>query len=127
MGADQVAAIRPMIVELEEAASGHEPGHVASFTVTGRDQVWVEIVLGTVNLVYPFDDPPEQRLRALGVSVLAGLTLQEWQSGSFATFAYDPSTPSRQVAKFIDQILGTLLDCGDDYPIDVEIARLHEG
>jgi hypothetical protein len=127
MGADQVAAIQPAIVELEDAARGNEPEYVASFTVPGRDQIWVEVVLGTVNLAYPFHDPPEQRLRASRVVELAGVTLQEWQPGVFATFAYDPSTPSRQVAKFIDQVLGTVLGCGEDYPIDVGIVRLDQG
>jgi hypothetical protein len=124
MGADQVAAIRPAIVELEEAARGHEPEYVASFTVPGRERIWVQVVLGTINLVYPFDDPPKQRLQASGVADLVGLTLQGWQPGVFATFAYEPATPSRQVAKFVDQILETVLGCGEDYPIDVEIARL---
>jgi hypothetical protein len=127
MGAYQVAAIRPMIVELEDAGRDHELEYVASFTVPGREQAWVEVVLGTLNLAYPFDDPPEQRLQALGVSELPGLALHEWQPGLFATFTYNPATPNRQVAKFVDQMLGIVLGCGEDYPIDVGTARLYQG
>jgi hypothetical protein len=124
MGADQVAAIRPAIAELEDAARGREPEHIASFTVPGCEHVWVQVVFGTVNMAYPFDDPPEQRLQASGVADLPGLTLERWQPGVFATFAYEPAASSRQVAKWVDAILETVLRCGEDYPIDVEIAKL---
>jgi hypothetical protein len=127
MGADQVAAIRPAIVEIEDAAHGSEPECFAKFDVSDRDEVWVEVALGCVNLAYPFHDPPDLRLRSSGVAELPGLVLEDWRPGVFATFAYDPTTPSRQVAKFVDGVLGALLGCGEDYPIDVEITRFPKG
>jgi hypothetical protein len=127
MGADQVAAIRPALVEIEDALRLNESECFARFQVPGRDVVWVEAALGTVNLSYPFPDPPDERLRRAGVVNLPGLVLDEWQPELFATFAYDSTTTSREVAKFIDQIMGVVLGCGDDYPIDVEIARVAHG
>ena len=124
MGADQVAAIRPALVEIQDAVRLNEPECFARFEVPGRDGAWVEATLGTVNLAYPFPDRPDERLRRAGVVKLPGLILDEWQPGLFATFAYDSKTPSREVTKFIDWIMGIVLGCGDDYPIDVEIARL---
>lgn len=128
MGADQIAAIRPMIVELEEAANnatGVE--YFARFDVPDREAAWVELILGTVNLAYPFHDPPPERLRQSGVAGLPGLALEEWQPGLFAAFAYDPATPNREVAKFIDRVISDVMGCGDDYLIDVGIAKSPPG
>ena len=127
MGADQVAAIRPAFLEIQDAVRLEEPACFAKFAVPGCDRVWVEAALGTVNLSYPFLDPPNERLQRLGIAPLPGMVLNEWQSGLFAAFAFNPTTPGREVAKFIDRLMGVVLDCGDDYPIDVKISRFAGG
>jgi hypothetical protein len=127
VGSDQVAAIRPAIVELENAARGSEREYFAKFEVPGRDGIWIEVALGTVNFAYLYPEPPAGRLHAAGVVELPGQVLDEWQPGVFAAFAYDPATASHLVASFIDQVLGKVFGCGDDYPIDIEIARFDSG
>lgn len=125
MGADQVAAIRPLIVELEDAASeGTGIEYCARFTVPGREAVWAEVLLRSVNFAYPFADAPIERLARSGLAAPLGLALQEWQPGLFATVAFDDRATSREVARFVDGILGVLLGCGEDYPVDAEIVRL---
>lgn len=128
MGADQVAAIRPLLVELDAAAAEGSPDFCAFFEVSGDEATWAEVVRGTLNFAYPFDEPPEDRLAALRVPPLPAWTRSEWQPGLYATFTYDPEavTP-REVARVVDQILGVVLGSGDDYPIDVEIKKLPAG
>jgi hypothetical protein len=125
VGADQVAAIRPLIAELEDAAS-EGPGieYCARFAVPGREAVWAEVVLRAVNFAYPFPDDPIARLGHSGLVAPPGLALQEWQPGLFATVSFGEGATSREVARFVDGILGVLLGCGEDYPVDAEIARL---
>jgi hypothetical protein len=124
MGADQIAEIRPAIAELETAARDSEGEFIARFDVSGRDTIWSEVVLGTINLAYPFADDPLKRLRRHQISPLPKLKLTDWQAELFATFQYDPSTSSREVAKFVDRVMGEMLGAGTDYEVDVTIERI---
>lgn len=124
MGADQIAAIRPAIAELEEANRGSEGEFIARFDVPGHNQHWVEVVVGTVNLAYPFKDDPLTRLLSQEIAPLPELTLVEWQPELFATFRYDSAASSREVAKFVDRLFEALFNCGQDYEVDVMIERV---
>ncbi len=128
MGADQVAVIRPLVAEVED---GHaeRPGadYCARFDVPGRDATWAEVVHDAVNFAYPFADDPIERLRRLHIAVLPGVSLLTWQPGLYATVSFPDRPPSREVARFVDAILGILLGCGEDYPLDAEIVRLDNG
>jgi hypothetical protein len=125
MGVDQVAAIRPIVAELEEATSDAAlQVCCGSFAVPGRDGLWVELVLGSVNCAYPYCDDPLIRVQELALERLPGLALSEWEPGKFATFDYDRAATRREVARFIDGWFGRILGCGDDYPLDVAIASL---
>ena len=75
MGADEIATIRPLIVELER----------------------------------------------LGIRGLPGISAASWKAGTFGCVAYDPEASADVVARFVDQLLGTMLGCGESYPIDAEI------
>lgn len=125
MSADQVAAIRPLIAELEAAAS-EDPDieYCARFAVPGREDAWAEVILRAVNFAYPFSDDPIGRLCRSGIAAPPGLVLQEWQLGRFATLSFGERATSREIARFVDGIFGVLLDCGEDYPVDAEIMRL---
>jgi hypothetical protein len=124
VGADQVAAIRPLIVELAEAPSA-SPGaeFCARFTVPEQPGAWAEVVAGTVNFAYPFTDDPIARLGRLGLA-LPGLGVREWEPGLFATIGFGLSATPREVARFVDGLLAGLHGLADDYPIDTEIARV---
>lgn len=125
MGADQIAAIRPLIAELEDAASqGSGVEYCARFGVPGCEAAWAEVVLGSVNFAYPFFDDPIERLGRSGLAASSALALQEWQPGLFATLSFGDHVTSREVARFVDGVLGVLLGCGEDYLVDAEIVRL---
>jgi hypothetical protein len=124
MGADQIAAIRPAIGELEGAARNSERQFVARFDIPGRHSMWVEVILGTVNLGYPYADDPMERLLRHGITPLPKLELVEWQPKLFATFQYELGAPSREVATFVDRVLGEMLGGGTNYEVDVAIERL---
>ena len=124
MGADQIAAIRPAIAELEAAARNSAGEFVARFEIPGSHPLWVEVVLGTVNVAYPWVDDPRERLLRQGISPLPKMTLTEWQPKLFATFLYELGTPSREVARFVDRVLGEMLGGAADYEVDVAIDRI---
>jgi hypothetical protein len=125
MGSDQIATIRPIIAELEDA-SGNGSGQIycAAFDVPGRDAAWVEVVAGEVNVAYPFTDDPMQRLDELALGHTFAIELSEWQPGTFAAFTYDPAATTRELARFVDSLFERLLLCGGDYPLDVWIGPL---
>ncbi len=114
-----------MIVELEDGASEDDGNHrCATFVVSGQDETWVQVMLGTVNLAYPFPDDPIGRLHRHGIPGLPGLVLDSWQPDHFATFSYDKLTSSREVARFIDRLFCDFLACGPDYPLDIGIEKM---
>jgi hypothetical protein len=80
-----------------------------------------------VNFAYSFTDDPIKRLKRLGIAGPPRMALLAWQPGLYATVSFENGTPSRDVARFVDAILGILLACGEDYPIDTKIDRLHSG
>lgn len=120
MGADQIAAIRPAIVELEEAPAAED--WCATFEVPGTG-LWVQVVLGTLNFSYPYADNPGARLRDLGFAA-PGLEPTGWQPGKYATFSHAP-LPSQDLAKLVDRLFVELLGCDhQSYEIDVSLERL---
>jgi hypothetical protein len=125
MGADQIAAIRPAILELEVAMTeSPRTEYFAHFEVAGRPSLWAEVTIGTVNMAYPFTEEPLERLATAGVQALPGLALQSWKPMVFATFSYEHDV-ARSVAKFVDSVFLRLHGLETDYPLDVAISRLH--
>ncbi|MEO8361637.1 MAG: hypothetical protein ABI672_16505 [Vicinamibacteria bacterium] len=125
MGADEVAAIRPVIAELEVAAL-EQPGEPAqfygSFSVAAPDGPWVEVYLEQetmVNLWYPFQEEPLHYLAMLGVQPLPGARVVEPAPPS-CLLAFD-RVPSHVLAKFIDSLFTSMYGCGEGYEIDVEV------
>ena len=118
MGADQIAVIRPAIRELEEAVSDT---YFASFDVPGNENAWVQVALGTINFAYPFADDPMPRVSHLGLSALPDTTLNEWESGKYATVGYSHTVPARIVTLCVDKLFSELFGLGDDYRLDVSI------
>jgi hypothetical protein len=120
MGADQIAAIRPAIAEIEQTRAGEE--WCASFEVPDSTY-WVQVVPGTVNLSYPYTDDPAARLLCIGRDSHE-LRLLNWQPGKYATFTYVSRTNS-ELARLVDRVFVMLFGCDDDtYEIDVSLERL---
>jgi hypothetical protein len=127
VGADQVAAIRPIVAELEDDERKHPSGagarYFARFTVPSGRQPWVELYLEretVVNVFFPFEAEPLAWLRESGVEPLPDARVSELTRGLFCTFAF-ARVPSMTVAKFVDALFMKTLCCGEDYPLDVEI------
>ena len=131
MGADQVAAIRPALAELEADERTLVPDaparFFARFTVPEGDSPWVEIYLereAFINLWHPSDDDPLERLSGAGVRPLPGTRIAS---------SYKPACtlaarrgPSGDLARFVDALFDRLYGCGNDYPLDVELLRFPE-
>jgi hypothetical protein len=131
MGADQVAAIRPALAELEsdqQALGGDARARCfARFSLSPYDTPWVEVDLeeGTVvNLWYPFETEPLAYLESLGVKVLPGARVLEVARPA-CTLAFD-RVPSEELARFVDSLFLDVFACGEDYPVDVEVRRCPE-
>jgi hypothetical protein len=128
LGADQVAAIRPIIAELE-AAGLEQPGggparYCGAFSVANRGEPWVEVYLEQetiVNLWYPFQEDPLAYLVTLEVEPLPGARVADINRPS-CVLAFERA-PSRVVARFIDALFTKMYSCGGDYPIDVAVRR----
>jgi len=129
VGADQVAAIRPAVAELEAAEASAAPGaraeYFARFSLAGHDCPWVELYLqqgdAVLNCWYSFEAEPLDYLRQLGIPIPPGTRVLEVGRPS-CLLAFD-RPPSRAVAKFVDQLFLQMYACGDDYDVAVELCR----
>lgn len=121
MGADQIAELRPAIVEVLEGARSGETW-CATFTEAGDPERWIQLTADTVNLAYPHQDEPTARLAAL--SPAASLQLDEWNAGRHATFRFDAALTPLALAQLVDLLFRGILGCDDDYSVDVEMAPL---
>jgi hypothetical protein len=128
MGADQVAAIRPALTELESdqqaLGASARARRFARFSLSPYDTPLVEVRLekGTaVNLWYPFETEPLAYLERLGVKVLPGARVLELASPA-CTLAFD-RVPSEELARFVDSLFLDVFACGEGYPVDVEMHR----
>lgn len=123
MGADQIAEIRPAIAELEVLPEDEQPDVVAEFQVAGREDLWVQVILGTVNFSYPFMEDPIKRISDAGIGIPLGTVLEDWEPGNFATLGY-LHEDSRKTASFVDELFEKLLGAEPGYAVDVAIQRL---
>ena len=127
MGADQIAAIRPALNELLQAAENDKSGAgelCATFTVPEYPMIWVQVVSGSINASYPHSEEPCAFLSNANVPPLPGLVVENWEPRRFATFAY-AAVPTHSIAEFLDCLLIAFhaLEPGE-YQIDVEFERL---
>ena len=127
MGADQIAAIRPALSELVQAADNNEPDAdnlCATFTVPERPEVWVQVQLGMINTFYPRSEEPLAFLHGAHIPPLAGLAIESWKAKAYATFTHEPCS-LHSIAQFVDRLLIALHALhAEEYPIDVEFERL---
>jgi hypothetical protein len=129
VGADQVAAIRPALAELEDDArqqtAGADPRFFARCSVPPDGSPWVEAYFEgdevIINCWYPFDREPLAHLQTLDLPRLPDGRVVDRQKPA-CTVAFGRSSTGI-VARFIDGLFMHLFTCGDDYPLDVAICR----
>ncbi|WP_035648058.1 hypothetical protein [Bradyrhizobium sp. ORS 285] len=115
MGSDQIAEIAPAVREILGGGSGW----IATFEVTGDPTKWVQFEIGCINAAYLSADAPSQKLGGL-----PAFALLMWEPNKYLTGSLDLSDP-RSIARWIDDYyFSAVLECADDYSIDVGIARL---
>ncbi len=103
-----------------------EPTHcctIVSQDATGA-QVWIQALTGSVNMTYPFEQEPLEKLRVSSVRSPLGMELIEWQPASFATFAVQTITVG-ELAFFLEQLFTRVLGCDEaDYETKIMIETL---
>jgi hypothetical protein len=131
MGADEVAVIRPALLELEAALTepvGDSGPLCASFEVEPTGSPWLQVVFGspdTLNVYYPFgkERPPLDWIRQLRTLCLAQLRLTGHEPGVYATFSFSRPSPM-ELARFLDEVFVQLLESKDEYPLTVKLFRM---
>ena len=127
MGSDQIAAIHPEIREVFEAAALGEEW-CATFEISSDPDRWVQVTSDSLNMAYPHEEEPNLFLERVGVTESISLALVDWKPQVYATFNYSRDLSTRQLARVVDQVFISVLDCVDpDYPVDVELFRLPAG
>ena len=85
---------------------------------------WIQVLAGTVNMLYPFVGDPLEHLRVCSVRTPHGLELIEWQPTSFATFRVAAGSAG-ELAFFVDQLFTHVLGCDEsDYEPSLMIEDL---
>ena len=106
MSADQIAQIAPAVREVLEGAGD---GWCATFELVGVDDAWAQVMKGSLNLAYPFSEPPNV---ADVVASLPGATVASWEAEKFVTYSFD-GTNAQAVALTIDRLFTKFFACGD--------------
>jgi hypothetical protein len=122
VGSDQIAAFRPLIAEVYEAAASGDPNYFAHFHLSSNPDVWVEVAVDTVNFCYPMAADPILLLAERNVPPLDELSLESWQPNVHACVQHRDED-LRAIAKFVDALFCHILGAGTDYPVDVSIER----
>jgi hypothetical protein len=121
MGTDQVAAMRPAIVEVLEGSEG-DAVWCATFAVVGDPARWVQVTADALNVAYPIASPPAHMVS--GHERLARLEVRDWKPNEYATFDVPGGASAMEIAHLTDALFQSLLGCADDYAVDVGVERL---
>jgi hypothetical protein len=127
MGRRQIETIERGVREAYRGVAGPDDEPKFSCTLESRSaaggEVWVQVIPGTVNMAYPFDDDPLDRLGACGVDAPPALDLIEWDAGSYAAFDVG-GVPARDQALFVDRLFVLVLGCDDEYELATSVEVL---
>lgn len=128
MGTRQMQAIERGVIEAYEGISGPDDPPRRCCTITAQSSaaatVWVQVLAGSVNCMYPFAGDPVEHLRVRGVRSPQGIEVIEWEANTFVTFGV-PASSTRDLAYFVDQMFTRVLDCNDaDYEPVVMVEAL---
>jgi len=128
MGANQIARMGPSLGEVYKGISGSDDPPTSCCTLEtttlSGSEVWIQVMPGTVNMVYPFAEEPLELLRRQGVRSPPDIYLVEWAAGEYATFGFG-DIPPRDHAFFVDQLFVKVLGCDDaSYVLRMSIEPL---
>lgn len=118
MNADRLARISSVVRKVFESPS---EGTCATFEVVGKRDFWAQVMKGTLNAAYPFEAPPESRLREV-LACLPGSMVTTWEASNFVTVMFESGNPG-DVAKAIDRFFLDVLDAGD-YSVDCRLEEM---
>ena len=117
MGAEQIAAIRPAILEVIQGDSDV----CATFEDEGDCDKWMQFTKFTINAAYPHSTDPHEHLK--NIPIIDGLKLTEWEALKYATFAFFPCDAT-SIARWMDAYFVNVLECTMDYDTNVTLGRL---
>jgi len=124
MGADQIAELRPPILEVFAAGPPTDSASwCATFEVDGRSNVWVQVTFDQVNIAYPSERKPTDELAIHKQVPTHAIELADWEPNMYATFSH--SGDVNAVAAFIDAYLEHIFMKGtDEYTLNVTMENL---
>ena len=117
MGANQIAQLARSIAKVYEGVT--KPGDAPTLlctlesTTPSGSTVWIQVLPGNVNMVYPFTEEPLELLRQRGVRSPPDLYLVEWVAGEYAAFGFS-DIAARDHASFVDQLFVKVLSSDDN-------------
>jgi hypothetical protein len=117
MSADQIAVIRPALLEAIQGA----PSTCVTLELEGDADKWLQFVDSTINAAYPYDTDPLESVKPL--PALAEIKLVGWEFRKFATFKIS-EVDAMTIARWIDGYFVGVLDCPADYDLDVVCEEL---
>jgi len=108
LGADQIAELRPPIVEILSAAEDW----CVTFAVAGDVSRWVQVTRDSVNCHYPYSESP----LSLGHLPEApdGLVVRDWAPQQYLTFEIQQRQSARALAQFVDLLFQNFLNLRDE-------------
>ena len=116
MGTGQIVEMVRSIAKVYEGVTtpDDEPTLLCTFesTTSSGSQVWIQVLPGNVNMVYPFTEEPLGLLRHAGVRSPHDLYLVEWVAGEYAAFGFS-LIPARDHASFVNELFAKILGCDD--------------
>jgi hypothetical protein len=116
LGVNQIAAMEPSLIEVYKGISNSDDPPTLCCTLEtmtlSDSEVWIQVMPGTINMVYPFTEEPLDLLRRKRVRSPSDIYLVEWAAGEYATLGFG-NIPARDHAFFVDQLFVKVLGCDD--------------
>jgi hypothetical protein len=104
------------VVEAGACDAGPDDAPTRCCTVVAQNasgaMTWVQVLAGSVNMMYPYAGDPVETLRVCSVRSPQGLEVIEWEPTSFATFEV-PASSARELAFFVHQLFTMVLGCDE--------------
>jgi len=109
---ERLKEISAAIVTIQRGTT-EETEVCANIEAPDDEDVWMQLLVGVINISWPYEADPAKRVTGLGLESPPGLALRDWEEASFATFMFETvSVPV--LAAFIEGLLGKLYGCDLD-------------